>query len=119
MRPRIEAMHVNEETTAMQLVAYLSKLEEEFQKGGRIVAIPEYALVQIKLDFFEVRDLLLAVKGREELPEIEGDLNGLVMRMTKDELRRFFRFVNYVGKILSHFEDVGGELPELPPESEP
>lgn len=102
MRPRKEPMCVNEETTAMQLVAYLNELEDEFEHGGRIVAIPERALVQIKLELYEIRDL---VTGSMHL---------------SSEWHKLFVFIDHVGKVLSHFEKVGGELPdELPPESEP
>jgi hypothetical protein len=102
MSPRKEPMRVNEETTAMQLVAYLNELEEEFEHGGRIVAIPEPALTQLKREFFEIRDL---VKGR---------------MLLSSEWHKLFIFIDDVGKMLYHFEAVGGELPdELPPESEP
>lgn len=119
MRRQKDPMRVNGETTVMGFVAYISEMEQEFDQGGRIASIPEVALAQIKSEFFVMRDMLHSTPDRE-IPEIEGDLDGLVVRLTKAEWRALFTFIDHVGKVLRHFEDVGGEIPEpLPPESEP
>lgn len=111
MRIRETPIRVNKGTTALDLLDYLGDLEEVLTKGGRIVAIPEGLLTRIKTEFFEIRDMLLAVKAREELPEIDNDLDGLVVRMTKKEIRDFFTFVNHVASVLRCFEETGGEIP--------
>jgi hypothetical protein len=110
MRIRETPMRVNEKTTALDLLNYLGDLEEVLTRGGRIVAIPEKALIQIKTEFFEVRGMLVGIRDREELPEIDGDLDGLVVRMNQKELHDFFTFVDHVARVLSYFEEVGGEL---------
>jgi len=113
MSNRETPMRVNKATTAFDLLEYLTDLEEVLDRGGRIVAIPDRALTQIKSEFFGVRAILRDVDQREDLPEIDGDLNGLVTRMTRKELRDLFTFIHHVGQVLSYFEETGGELPEV------
>jgi hypothetical protein len=120
MKIRETPMRVNKKTTAFDLLEYLTDLEEVLDRGGRVVALPERALVDIKAEFFEVRNILQRPMEEREIPEIDGDLDGLVVRMTKEEMRKLFAFIDHVGKVLRHFEVVGGELPdELPPERVP
>jgi hypothetical protein len=104
-------MRVNKETTAFDLLEYLTDLEEVLDRGGRVVALPERALVEIKTEFFEVRDILRSADHVREIPEIDGDLGDLVVRMTKKEWRSLFLFMHHVGQVLSYFEEVGGQIP--------
>lgn len=96
MRIRETPMRVNKETTALELLEYLGDLEEVLVKGGRVAAIPESALIQIKTEFFWARDLLR---------------NNSDAHITPGQMRDLFTFVDHVGKMLSHFEEVGGEIP--------
>jgi hypothetical protein len=93
MKIREKPMHVNKETTAFDLLEYLTDLEEVLQEGGRIAAIPEEPLIQLKSEFFEIRDL---VKGR---------------MLLSSEWHQLFTFIDHVGKMLSYFEEVAGKIP--------
>jgi hypothetical protein len=114
MRVRETPLRVNKDTTALDLLEYLRDLEEVLSRSGRVVAIPEQALIQIKSEFFWAVELL------RDLSHFQGSGDQPTFRITQEEWRKLFAFINKVGQTLSHFEEVGGEIPIVePPESEP